>query len=108
MTPEEAGAFGLMLKPTSRVSGATTDEDDPTMAIVNLNSSGSGEIVYEVIGDEDAEADDDPDTTDPALKDEWVKLTVTFSWEAGNVIDSGEVAVSFHPVSTEGGDTFAD
>ena len=42
------------------------------------------------------------------LKDEWVKLMVTFSWEAGNVIDSGEVAVSFHPVSTEGGDTFED
>ena len=41
------------------------------------------------------------------LKEEWVKLMVTFSWEAGNVIDSGEVAVSFHPVSTEGGDTFA-
>ena len=40
------------------------------------------------------------------LKEEWVKLMVTFSWEAGNVIDSGEVAVSFYPVSTEGGDTF--
>ena len=40
------------------------------------------------------------------LKEEWVKLMVAFSWEAGNVIDSGEVAVSFHPVSTAGGDTF--
>ena len=48
-TPEEAAAFGLELKPTSRVSGATDDEDDSTMAIVNLNSSGSGEIVYDVI-----------------------------------------------------------
>ena len=36
-------------RPTTRVSGATTDEDDSTMAIVNLNSSGSGEIVYDVI-----------------------------------------------------------
>ena len=36
-------------RPTTRVSGATTDEDDPTMAIVNLNSSGSGEIVYDVM-----------------------------------------------------------
>ena len=96
LTPEMAGAFGLMLKPTSRVSGATDDEDDATLAIVNLNSSGSGEIVYEVIDN----------TTDNELKEEWVKLTVTFSWEAGNVIDSGEVAVSFHPVSTVGGDTF--
>ena len=97
MTSEMAGAFGLMLQETTRVSGATTDEDDDTMAIVNLNSSGSGEIVYDVIDD----------TTDDTLKEEWVKLMVTFSWEAGNVIDSGEVAVSFHPVSTEGGDTFA-
>ena len=98
VTAEMAGAFGLELQETTRVSGATTDEDDDTMAIVNLNSSGSGEIVYDVIDM----------TTDPALKDEWVKLMVTFSWEAGNVIDSGEVAVSFHPVSTEGGDTFFD
>ena len=74
-----------------------TDEDDSTMAIVNLNSFGSGEIVYDVI---------DMGTTDKDLKEEWVKLMVTFSWEAGNVIDSGEVAVSFHPVSTAGGDTF--
>ena len=49
-----AASFGLMLQETTRVSGATDDEDDSTMAIVNLNSSGSGEIVYEVIGDEDA------------------------------------------------------
>ena len=98
LTSEEAAAFGLMLQETTRVSGATTDEDEPTMAIVNLNSLGSGEILYDVI----------PGTTDDELKGEWVKLTVTFSWEAGNVIDSGELAVSFHPVSTEGGDTFDD
>ena len=99
LTPEDGGGIirPRVARPTSRVSGATDDEDDPTMAIVNLNSSGSGEIVYDVI---------DGMTTDPALKEEWVKLMVTFSWEAGNVIDSGEVAVSFHPVSTEGGDTF--
>jgi hypothetical protein len=96
LTPEMAGAFGLELQETTRVSGATDDEDDSTMAIVNLNSSGSGEIVYNVI----------MGTTDDTLKEEWVKLMVTFSWEAGNVIDSGEVAVSFHPVSTAGGDTF--
>ena len=47
MTPEMAAAFGLELQETTRVSGATDDEDDVTMAIVNLNSSGSGEIVYE-------------------------------------------------------------
>ena len=40
------------------------------------------------------------------VKDEWVNLTVTFAWEAGDVTDSGEVAVSFDPVSTMGGDTF--
>ena len=51
LTPEMAGAFGLELQETTRVSGATDDEDDPTMAIVNLNSSGSGEIVYEVMDD---------------------------------------------------------
>ena len=76
------------------MSGATDDKDDSTMAIVNLNSSGSGESY----------TTSSPGTTDPTLKEEWVKLMVTFSWEAGNVIDSGEVAVSFHPVSTEGGD----
>ena len=49
LTDEMAGAFGLELQETTRVSGATTDEDDDTMAIVNLNSSGSGEIVYDVM-----------------------------------------------------------
>ena len=49
LTSEEAAAFGLMLQATTRVSGATTDEDDSTMAIVNLNSLGSGEIIYDVI-----------------------------------------------------------
>ena len=33
--------------------------------------------------------------TSEDVKDEWVKLTVTFEWEAGDVIDSGDVAVSF-------------
>ena len=89
-------SFGLMLKPTSRVSGATDDEDDDTMAIVNLSSSGAGEIVYDVIDE----------TTDAEVKEEWVKLTVMFEWEAGNVVDSGEVVVSFNPVSTMGGDTY--
>ena len=46
--------------------------------------------------------------TSEDIKDQWVKLPVLFEWEAGDVIDSGDVAVSFHPVSTNGGDTFTE
>ena len=93
-----AASFGLMLKEDSRTSGYTIDEDDAMMAIVDLSLAGSGGVVYEVI-------DGTTGITDP---DEWVKLMVTFTWEAGDVTDSGEVAVSFEPVSTMGGDTFMD
>ena len=78
------------------------------MGTVDLSAAGTGEVVYTV---DDAVAvvdseDTDGTNTNPALKDEWVNLTVTFEWEAGDVTDSGEVAVSFSPVSTRGGDTF--
>ena len=86
-------SIGLMLQ-TGRTSVTVKDE----VGTVVLSSSGSGEVIYEVI---------DGTTTDTLAK-EWADLAVTFSWESGNVIDSGEVAVSFAPVSTMGGDTFMD
>ena len=95
VTAEMATAsFGLMLKSDTRASGVTVEDGVGT---VDLSSFGSGEIVYEVIDG----------TTADDVADELVDLTVTFEWEAGDVTDSGEVAVSFHPVSTMGGDTFA-
>ena len=96
VTAEMATAsFGLMLKPsTARDRGVTVEDGVGT---VQLSMSGSGAVTYQVV-DGTTGADD---------KDEWVKLPVTFEWESGDVIDSGEVAVSFAPVSTMGGDTFA-
>ena len=95
VTAEMATAsFGLMLKSDTRASGVTVEDGVGT---VDLSSFGSGEIVYEVIDG----------TTADDVADERVDLTVTFEWEAGDVTDSGEVAVSFDPVSTMGGDTFA-
>ena len=87
-------SFGLMLKSDTRASDVTVEDGVGT---VDLSSFGSGGIVYEVIDG----------TTGANDRDEWVKLTVTFEWEAGDVTDSGEVAVSFDPVSTMGGDTFS-
>ena len=49
---------------------------------------------------------DPEDNTSANVKDEWVKLTVVFEWEEGDVIDTGDVAVSFHPVDADGGDSF--
>ena len=95
MIPDPA-AIGLTLKPsTARDRGVTVDEGVGTVA---LSMTGSGAVVYEVVDG----------TTGAGVKDEWVKLTVTFKWKSGDVIDTGEVAVSFAPVSTMGGDTFAD
>ena len=95
VTAEMATAsFGLMLKSDTRASGVTVEDGVGT---VDLSSFGSGEIVYEVIDG----------TTADDVADERVDLTVTFEWGAGDVTDSGEVAVSFDPVSTMGGDTFA-
>ena len=84
--------IGLTLQTDPRVSGVTVDDDGRN--IVDLSASGSGAVVYDV----SATADD--------LADEAVELMVTFEWEAGDVVDSGEVDVSFHPVSIMGGDTY--
>ena len=95
VTAEMATAsFGLMLESDTRASGVTVEDGVGT---VDLSSFGSGKIVYEVIDG----------TTADDVADERVDLTVTFEWEAGDMTDSGEVAVSFDPVSTMGGDTFA-
>ena len=84
--------IGLTLQTDPRVSGVTVDDDGRN--IVDLSASGSGAVVYDV------------SATAADLADEAVELMVTFEWEAGDVVDSGEVAVSFHPVSTMGGDTY--
>ena len=45
----------------------------------------------------------------PATGNEWAKLPITFQWEAEGdmpAIGSSYVDVSFHPTSSEGGDTF--
>ena len=86
-------SIGLMLK-----TGRTSVTVAAGMGTVVLSSSGSGEVTYEVANGT---------TADTGAK-EWVDVEVTFSWKSGNVIDSGEVAVSFDPVSTMGGDTFMD
>ena len=86
--------IGLTLQDDPRVSGVTVDDDGRN--IVDLSASGSGAVVYDV----SATSDD--------LADEAVELVVTFEWEAGDVVDSGEVDVSFHPVSTMGGDTYEE
>ena len=84
--------IGLTLQIDPRVSGVTVDDDGRN--IVDLSASGSGAVVYDV------------SATADALADESVELMVTFEWEAGDVVDSGEVDVSFHPVSIMGGDTY--
>ena len=46
-----------------------------------------------------------------ATGNEWAKLEITFQWEAEGdmpAIGSSYVDVSFHPTSSEGGDTFDD
>ena len=85
--------IGLELQNDPRVSGVTVDDEGRN--IVDLSASGSGAVVYDVTG------------TDDTLAEESVDLPVTFKWEAGDVVDSGEVDVSFHPVSTMGGDTYS-
>ena len=87
--------IGLTLQTDPRVSGVTVDDDGRN--IVDLSASGSGAVVYDVSA-----------TADPDLADEAVELKVTFEWEAGDVVDSGEVDVSFHPVSIMGGDTYKE
>ena len=81
-------------KTDPRVSGVTVDDDGRN--IVDLSASGSGAVVYDV------------SATAAGLADEAVELKVTFEWEAGDVVDSGEVDVSFHPVSIMGGDTYKE
>ena len=94
----DPAAFSLMLVHGSRTDGVEDVEDG--MGAVELTASGTGEVVYNV------------GMTSSEVNEEWVKLTVTFVWEAGGEmpagIGSGYVDVSFNPVSNMGGDTFED
>ena len=82
----------------TRTDGVEDVEDG--MGAVELTSSGTGEVVYNV------------GMTSSEVNEEWVKLTVTFVWEAGGEmpagVGSGYVDVSFHPVSSLGGVSFDD
>ena len=83
------------LKRGTRASGVTVETGETT-GIVDLSLAGTGEVTYTVM----------TRLRMRMLKEEWVKLTVTFEWASGSVVDSGEVVVSFDPVSTVGGDTY--
>ena len=76
----DPAAFSLMLVHGSRTDGVEDVEDG--MGAVEL-SSGEGEVVYNV------------GMTDPDKNEEWVKLTVTFVWEAGGEMPAGSVAVTW-------------
>ena len=97
MIPDPA-AFSLTLEHGTRTDGVEDVEDG--MGAVELTASGTGEVVYNV------------GMTSSEVNEEWVKLTVTFVWEAGGEmpagVGSGYVDVSFSPVSNIGGDTFED
>ena len=91
-------AFGLDLDTMGRVSGVTAIEDDTDNYTVDRSPAGTGAVTYMVRDD----------TTSAMLDDEWANVVVTFEWEEGSVVDTGNVDVSFSPVSTVGGDTFSE
>ena len=96
---DDPAAFSLILREGSRTDGVGDLDEDTMLGAVELRN-GAGEVIYY------------PGMTDPAVNEEWVKLPVTFTWESGGdmpvAIGSGHVDVSFHPVSSLGGDTFGD
>ena len=65
---------------------------------VELSVAGAGAVVYNIFDDMRV-----------ATGNEWAKLPITFQWKAEGdmpAIGSSYVDVSFHPTSSEGGDTF--
>ena len=92
---EVALSFSLALRHGTRTDGVGKIEDN--MGEVELSASGAGEVVYNL-------AD-----TASTVGAERVKLPVTFVRESEDdlpAIGRGRVTVSFHPVSSVGGDTF--
>ena len=89
---EMDSSFGLMI---NRNQGL--DSLAGGMGTVTISNAGRGEVRYEITAA----------SLDPALS-EWNDLDVTFSWEsAGGLPSTGrvEVQVSYHPISSVGGDT---
>ena len=75
---------------------------------VELSVAGKGAVVYNIFDDilDDMGVIDDMKV---ATGNEWANLPITFQWEAEGdmpAIGSSYVDVSFHPTSSEGGDTF--
>ena len=97
VAPNDA-SFGLLLDTMGRVSGVSAIEDDDANYTVDRSPAGTGSVTYMVVGK----------TTNPMLDDEWANVEVTFEWEEGSVVDTGNVDVSFSPTSTVGGDTFSE
>ena len=91
-------SFELALDVDSRAGGVGKGVDG--MYPVELSVAGAGAVVYNIFDSMSAEA---------ATGNEWAKLPITFQWEAEGdmpAIGSSYVDVSFHPTSSEGGDTF--
>lgn len=96
---------GADLAPVTLESGTNDDGE------VDLNTAGSGAVVYTFDDEDDTTTnDDDPangfelEGTDPNLAEEWNDVTLAFEWDAGSEnteLGSATVSVSYSPV---GGD----
>ena len=105
---EDEETFRLELEETNpRTSGV--DKDD----MVILSTAGTGSVRYNIemtLGDHDNNDDTDDTLRDDLMDEgalEWQHITPTFTWKK-NDVDLGMVMVSasYHPVSSNGGDTF--
>ena len=68
---------------------------------VALSGAGAGQIVYAFDNDDD-DASNGLQGTDPKKPMEWNELEITFTWAAGEpTLNTGSVTVSYHPVSDD-------
>ena len=108
----DPAAFDLMLREGTRTDGVGDIDEATGLGVVELNTAGAGEVIYNIAAIAGVNAGDDMTSTDNTVNEEWVKLPVTFAWESGGdmpvAIGGGYVDVSFHPVSSLGGVSFDD
>ena len=107
---EEALSLALM-----RVTGRTSGADNA--GVVDLSAAGAGQVMYKIMTTDQVAADTGANPPVEAVasgstvdntKKESVKFSVTFSWDKGApAIGEAWVFVSYHPTSSDGGDTFA-
>ena len=107
----DPAAFALVLREGTRTDGVG-DIDDDGLGEVELNTAGTGEVIYNIASYNVGDPAVDTPSTDDTVNKEWVKLPVTFVWKSGGdmpvAMGGGEVDVSFHPVSSAGGVSFDD